>query len=207
MERRNVIGLGTGRCGTKSLAHLLDLQHRSYVTHERFQWRVPWNRLKGLELADLVIADCDRKDDYLLTGDVAFYWYEYIGYFMEHLDNVCFPVMKRAKEKVVDSYMRITPDRNHWQEFEEPHPEWHYDKWDHCFPNIPAPSKREAIEQYWDGYYTIMEKYQNIFPTKLRVFPVSTLNSREGQDELFSFIGIPEEQREYEIGLRRNRTV
>lgn len=207
MGARNVIGLGTGRCGTRSLAHLLNSQPNSYVTHERFRWRVPWEKQKGIRLANLVIEGCRQKDSYFLTGEVGFYWYSYVGYFMQELDNLRFVVMRREREKVVDSYMRISPERNHWQEFDEPHPQWHHDKFDHCYPTIVAESKREALERYYYGYYSTMEEYQKIFPSRLRIFHTDTLNSREGQDRILAFVGVPEDRRTYEIGIRLNQTV
>lgn len=156
-------------------------------------------------MADLVIADCEMREEYALAGDVGFYWYPYIGYYLAHLPDIRFIVMKRDQESVVESYLRITPERNHWQHFEKPHPEWHHDRWDHCYPKYEG-TKREAVEEYWKRYYIGCEEFEQVFPDKFRVFPTDTLNSREGQRRIFDFLSIPSDCRVYEVGIRRNRT-
>ena len=41
MTKKIIFGLGTGRCGTVSLSHLLNEQSNAYFTHER-PFLMPW---------------------------------------------------------------------------------------------------------------------------------------------------------------------
>ena len=56
MSARLVIGLGTGRCGTNTLAALLDLQDGASVSHERNDADLHWEGADGTKHATKLFA-------------------------------------------------------------------------------------------------------------------------------------------------------
>jgi len=129
-----VIGLGSGRCGTASLAKLLSDQPRAHCFHEMNPSCV---RFAGtlrpiLSAVDEFQAILDRGDPRMLTvdfsrpvvagayerlsslcevrliGDVAFYYLTYVEAIAAHNGNVCFICLRREREKTVESWMHKT---------------------------------------------------------------------------------------------------
>ena len=75
-----VCGIGTGRCGTESLASLLNKQKFSKVTHKRNSWRLGWEHCESHVDTMLVREVKKLERDLVLYGDVAFAWLPYIPY-------------------------------------------------------------------------------------------------------------------------------
>jgi len=184
-----VIGMGSGRCGTKSLAKLLDLQENAQVTHEygeplhwdlnQLHWQLWEDRLEKW-----------RKDPSRIDGDVASWYLPYIEEMLR--EEIAWPiepkviVLKRDKDETVESFDEWTGDGNRWQEAGGNWPEY-----DHAFPTYPdGLDKREAIGQYWEDYYESCSWLEDNFPEIVKVFDIDVLNSEEGQQEIFDFMGI-----------------
>src|SRR5690606_5614475 len=49
-----------------------------------------------------------------------------------------------------------------------------------------------GIGRHWDGYYAEVERLQNAWPGRIRVFPTEALNDRAALKELLAFAGVPE---------------
>jgi Sulfotransferase family len=129
-----VIGLGTGRSGTASLAKLLSSQRDAMCFHEmnpscvRFSGtpRPILNAIDEFQAIinggdpSMVTVDLSRKVsaeayDRLcrmarvrLIGDVAFYYLTYVEAIAARTDNVRFICLRRDKEATVQSWMRKT---------------------------------------------------------------------------------------------------
>jgi hypothetical protein len=201
MAPRIVIGLGSGRCGTKSLAHLLNLQERAHVEHER-HGPVPWHGAEALiadSLKELLALDAD------LVGDVGFYYLPYVERILSRYPTVRFVCLQRPKRATVASYMKKSKGRNPWMEHDGC--EWKHDGWDASFPKSalrldqdavrfsPSERKRFALDQYWDEYYDRAQQLQREHPEAFRIVPMTALNSTKGQDEILAFVGVPEGRR------------
>jgi len=159
-----IVGAGTGRCGTKSLAVLLG------VTHEM----KPILSWKGDEYFERRLEKWKQQDG--VVGDIASVYLPY----MEKYDGFKKIILKRDKQDTVDSFMRHSGSFNNWQETGATRP--FYGRF---FPNYSDElSKREALEKYWEDYYERAEQVAE-------VFPLETLNSEEGQDKVFSYLEIP----------------
>jgi hypothetical protein len=129
-----VIGLGSGRCGTASLAKLLNAQTDALCFHEmnpscvrftgtprpilntidEFQEIIDGGDPSALtvDLARPVAANtydqlC-RMDRVQTIGDIAFYYLSYVEAIATRNANVRFVCLKRDKEETVESWMKKT---------------------------------------------------------------------------------------------------
>mmetsp|Transcript_32551 Transcript_32551/g.45161 ORF Transcript_32551/g.45161 Transcript_32551/m.45161 type:complete len:229 (-) Transcript_32551:492-1178(-) len=119
VKKRVVIGVGTGRCGTKSFQKLLNKQPGTSITHETgAEWCYPdctgcsdlyWNdaghepsheerrALAGKRLQELQ----RRKAE--LVGDIAAWNLPYVEHFLELDPEVKILVLKRTREHTIRS--------------------------------------------------------------------------------------------------------
>lgn len=207
-KKTYIIGLGTGRCGTKSLAKLLGECKESNVSHE-FRREGYDHYLNWYYNEDVFQR---RLNDFLtlkgeFIGDVASYYLNYIEKFKEELPNLRVIYLYRNINEAVKSFMIKTQrpgDRevNHW--LSHKHKLFQDDKvikmmWDVCFPKYRNyKTKKGLIKRYCKEYAIkikeLKEKYPNlIFPVDIKV-----LNDRPIQKALFDFIGMPKKYRKYQ---------
>ena len=190
-----IIGLGTGRCGTTSLARLLSLQPDSFFVHEGeftknkyYHFLLPWN----VDLSKLIEWEKKIKQvsgDNIFYGDVGSYFIQYVCDILKKYPTTRFICLKREKELVVQSFMKKTRGRNHWME----RIPWYQARdiiWDKIFPRFDVSSKKEAIALYWNIYYVMASDFEKRFPENFKVFPTEFLNSVSGMNEILDFAGI-----------------
>lgn len=185
-----IIGCGTGRCGSKSLAGLLEINHE-------LKPLLPWYYRESLY---------EKKWKQLLKegGDVSMSYLNYLPKFIED-HNAKVVCMMRDKQETIDSFMRKSARNNHWMNHDGER--WEYDPvFDDVFPTMEADSKRDAIADYWDLYYDRAEKLLKKYPDNIAIFNIETLNSKKGQDKIFNFAEIPEDQRNYKVGIKLNKS-
>jgi len=194
-----VIGLGTGRCGTMSLAYLLNWQENSKVYHEKARNRISW---QGDEktIDKFLLWASEAAKQKRLVGDVAFYYLNYVEYLLSLNPNIKFVCLQRDRASTVTSYMKHTKDMNHWMLHDGTR--WQKSSWDHCYPKYEVLSKEKAIEQYWDDYYLIANELQTKYPDSFRIFKTATLNTEAGQRAILAFIGI--ENPRLSVGIQFN---
>ena len=150
-----------------------------------------------------------------LLGDIAYYYLSYVEDIHKLNSEVKFLCLYRDKESNVQSWIKQTTikrwpslwladwlhalimrepfykGRNFWQEHDGS--QWQLDPvWDKTFPKLQANSKKEAIEMYWDYYYTEADRLAKILPKHFKIIDVKKLNTLEGQKEVLSFLGIAE---------------
>ncbi len=129
-----VFGLGTGRSGSTTLAHLLNLQEGAVVTHERNPRRIHWSGSEQRVLEDLrelegvlagrrsllvrrrrdnlrAIRNLYRRGPRRLVGDVAFYYLPYVELLLGHAPEVRFVCIRRDEEATVRSFLRFSSAR------------------------------------------------------------------------------------------------
>ena len=125
-----IIGLGSGRCGTKTLHSLINMQPNSVCFHEVNPSAMAWdgaessvlslltdfsNTLEGKERALAIdrvrptkLKSLDRYltlDEVNTVGDVASYYLPYVGYIINSGKEVLFPCIIRDREKVIESFI------------------------------------------------------------------------------------------------------
>jgi len=184
--KRLVFGIGTGRCGTYSLAKLLDAQAGVKCLHEY--------NFCSWEYRE---EDCLRNLDYLLSqpedvvGDVGFYYLNYVEHIIKLHPNSKFVALWRPKEEVVRSWNVHSGGMNHWTDSgSDFFRGWKESNNSKYFPKYDLP-KLDAIAQYHDDYYSEVKILIAEYPSHIRMWHMdSVLNEREGRKELFSFLGI-----------------
>jgi len=201
MEKQLVIGAGTGRCGTTTLAMLLDLQRGAHVTHERFRSKFHWN--KPAEWQHKILKHAHDHPSGLV-GDVALQHGCCMMQWCDYGAKVI--VLKRQLKPYLASWKKKAGNRNNWQ----PPGEGGTPKkarWYHCFPKFSGKANRqEALIAYWNYYYNelvppVVEKY----PDQIMVCYVDVFNSEGGQRQLLDFCGVPREEQIIKVGLKKNR--
>lgn len=126
-----VIGLGTGRSGTQSLARLIDAQQNSVCFHETNPACVKWADTPGTiksmigefrqvldggpreitidftrPAKDQGLDRLQRIETVRTIGDVAFYYLSYAEMLIEAYPEVRMPCIQRDREEVVASFSR-----------------------------------------------------------------------------------------------------
>jgi len=197
-----IIGLGTGRCGTRSLAILLNEVEGLRVTHEAFRFNNFWNS-NGLVTAKWYHNMKDTLDEF---GDVHSAYLPEVEFIDEMIkkngDKVYFVCLERDFEKVVESFYAWTEGKekqnrivNHWQMHDGTR--WKHDHWDGTFPKFdPRLSKKDAIKEYV-ALYRGKSSYYDEEMDNFKIFKTDDLNSTEGLDKIYDFIGITENRRVY----------
>lgn len=190
-----LLGCGTGRSGTASLARLLDGCRGTWVTHEQ-KPVLPW-RYDPRYLTNRILYW--RSLDTPFVGDVASWNLHYIEPLLQYFPALRAICLERPKDEVVESWERKTPTWNHVQHPDSWRADWDVDdKFVDSFPKFMADSKREALELYWHLYRDEIRRLQRRHPANVAIFDMGwALNTREGQDAIFEHAGIPPEARAY----------
>lgn len=173
-----ICGLGTGRCGTKSLATLLSRQPGAAVSHEAhppLSWCAdpdPARHFRGFDGA-------------ALRADVGFYYLPWVDALRSEFPELRFVCLRRNRAAVIASFERKRPLHSHW--FREGPPD---NVWDRCFPSYEPPLEfAEAVGRYWDEYYAAAETFVD---DRFRIVATETLNTIDGVAELLEFCGVAE---------------
>lgn len=195
MSARIVLGVGTGRCGTTSLARLLDGQENCRVTHE--EWPLlPWDDRQPREriLARLDRWESERNAE--IVGDAASFYLPYLEAVLECGRDVRVIGMRRDRDEVIASFSkwldRTQPlPTDHWTDC--PQAGRHHDPfWSVIFPKYAEATREAGIGRYWDEYDERLSSMVARWPEQVRVWDVSALSDVDGRREILSFVGIPE---------------
>tara|TARA_R110000765_G_C18659850_1_gene576649 strand:+ start:12 stop:662 length:651 start_codon:yes stop_codon:yes gene_type:complete len=196
-KKKLIFCLGTGRCATSSMAFLLNSQHSSLFTHELFPI-LPWENEKDR---------CDRTNsliqfkfnqlthqshNYDIVGDSGSYYLPYVEVFARsimHSEEFDFKfiILKRDKLETIESFKTKFKRQNNnpLQNHSGPKNEW-----DASFPKYDECSLDDAIEKYYDDYYSTSAELSEKFPKNVRIFNSEILNSDKGLTSLFEFLDI-----------------
>jgi len=194
-----IFGIGTGRCGTMSLAQLLNEQDDSFITHEgksderskyhnkKFRNKcsvLPWtfNEEKFNKMWKAI-----SSREYDVSGDVSFYWLQYVERILEIYPTAKFIGLIRNKDEVIASYAKKTKGRNHWMPYNDSSGWIPDNEWDKCYPKFDVESKQEAIGLYYDLYNKTMLKFEEKYPENVRCFAMDYLNDEDGVMEILEF--------------------
>ncbi len=204
-----VLGIGTGRCGTHTLADLLNRQPDAYVTHEK-RPLLSWNPVPGRPGIRERLARFRRNRPQRLIGDVALFYLPYVEEAIALEPRLRVICLERPREEVVASFCRwldaVHPlPTNHWAA--RPSEGWHHDPlWTRAFPQYEISDRAEGIRRYWEEYHRRAAELALRFPANVRVFPIEALNDKAGVRCLLSFAGVPEDRQVLLTGLRSAAT-
>lgn len=192
-----VIGLGTGRCGSMSLSHLLNAQDGCACTHEMTYDSYKFI-VQPLDINNQIQADAylDKINSRTLPvkADVSLWWLNFVDHIVnKYKTNVKFVCLRRDRTETVNSYLKKMningPNgMNHMQE----HDGSFYAKnpWDKAYPKFEADNIRDAVGLYWDDYYKRAEEYVNKYPNQFKLIEMQDLNDEEKVLEILNFCNI-----------------
>lgn len=134
-----VFGLGSGRCGTKTLQSLINMQPNSVCFHEVNPSCMAWHgaehavismvkdfsgatckgRYKRGLAVDLNSPERDKPLEHYLSlekievvGDVASYYLPYVETILEESQSAVFPCLVRDKDEVINSFVNKVKAKN-----------------------------------------------------------------------------------------------
>jgi hypothetical protein len=204
MNKKVVIGVGSGRCGSVSLGHLLANQKGAQVSHEG-RPMVPWQHSE---------AAFERKWQELLArpgelvGDVCHSWLPYVPDLIRVCPDVRIVCLQRDCAKIVDSFeLKVARKRkNHWMAHDGTR--WTRDaRYDPTFPKYPVADLREALARYCQDYYARVDELIEAYPDNLRKWTTeAALNSDEGMQAVLDFVGIPRADQVVSVGEVHNQS-
>ena len=211
-KRKIVFGLGPGRCGSASLALLLNSQKNALVSHELFPI-IPWNTADPYNAQFRWEQFHHQTHLFDLVGDVAMYYLPWVEFFMSSLTQLPhlingfdfkFIVMHRDIEEIVQSFLVKFKRQNNNPLQNHNDPSITVNEWDACFPKHDDMPLEEAIRMYCSDYYKVSEELQKKYPDNVKIFDVESLNSKEGVMSILAFVGI--ENPVAITGIKRNES-
>jgi len=204
-----VLGIGSGRCGSLSLAKLLDGQAESAVTHET-RPLFPWASGCRKALVTERIASLRRKSA-KLVGDIASSYLPYVEEFVKQVPDIRIVAIRRDCEEVVASFCRWSDHAHsaptdHWSE--QPAAGLFHDPvWSTIFPKYPTASREEGVRRYWREYYDTVDELQRRFPRNVRTFEMAdVLNTIDGQRQLLDFVGVKPSRQVFDVGIETHQS-
>lgn len=191
---RLVIGLGTGRSGTHSIAALLGRQPGTEARHQPppcLPWQVDhgWYRLTNEYIAAI---------DAPVVALVGWYYLPYVDLLARDHD-AWFVCLRRDREETVRSIDRLTSEFDHWSNRS---PLASADtRWRTLFPHYDVDDKLEALGRYWDEYHELVEAQAARRPDRVHLLPTTDLNDEPGVRRILRAAGYGEEAA-VEVGIR-----
>lgn len=202
MPIRMTFGISTGRSGTGTLAQLLNKQKGMCCTHEK-QF-CPWDKDLVAFYQSILMLINEATEPKIAT--VAFYWRNYLSEIFRDFIDPKVIVLRRDKEKVVESFASLYRDKNHWS---DPRGK----KFDGRLP-LGAPlaamfpkydlSKKDAIGRYWEDYYNdgLLAYWMNKFPDSMMLLESEELwKGEDAQKKIFDFLEIENEDRVFDSSI------
>lgn len=190
MDKKVIIGLGSGRCGTKSLSHLFDSQPDSSFTHEALP--MPWNRNPADAQPEMFRRLFERDAKYI--GDSGYYWINYVGDMIDVKPDAKFICLQRDRQEVIESMWDHSRGLN-------THPT---DDWYMMYPRYDT-DRKSAVGLMWDDYRWIANQLIGKYFDSFRVFDVDRLNDEDGVNAILDFAGFLKEDREVLVGIKENQ--
>ena len=198
LKRNLVFGLGPGRCGSASLAWLLNEQEGALVSHELFPI-LPWHTDDNATIQFRWEQLHHQSHLHNTTGDVGSYYLPWISFLLNswaaipHLRdsfNFRFIVLKRPVEELVPSFLLKFERQNNNPLQDHSGAERVINEWDACFPKYNDVSLEEATRAYCEDYYARAETYQEKYPEQVKIFDMNSLNTEDGVKSILDFAGV-----------------
>lgn len=181
MGKRVIIGFGTGRCGTKSLAEFLNQQQYVECKHEEV---VPFDPQWGNYMDCLTYL---LKSDYPYVGNISVAWLNYVDRLIIDIPDLRLICLDRGNPKaVVDSFHSYCKNADFRRSGKDLYG---------VFPVLEKEYSRWAIQRTVDRYLWLQEILLAEYPI-LHIL-TSQLNEEPIQELILDHCGIPDEYRVY----------
>ena len=192
-NKKVILGIGTGRCGTVSLSHLLNKQKDSRFSHElkiKIEKKTDYNTPLPWEYNDKAFNSAWNSILHYnghSVGAVSMFWLPYLEKLFSISEDLKVICLQRNKQGVINSYLKKTEGRNHWIKHDGK--QWDFCPWDNSYPNFEVQNKEEALNKYWDYYYQLVDGLMQKYPNRIKIFQITDLNNEKKVEELLTFAG------------------
>jgi hypothetical protein len=194
---RIVLGIGSGRSGSTSLAAMLATVDGSCCTHENPPL-ISWT--PEPEEIEFHLLRFRRLDSYHpLVADVSHWWLNVMDLFFAEFPEARVMGTFRAVESCAASFMRIKGSGrgsyNHWVPYDNG--TWAAARWDPAYPTHAVPEhaaldpdgvKLELIARYVREYNDAMHASAQRFPDRMMLVHTESLDDEAAQNAIFDFV-------------------
>jgi len=164
-QGRLVVAMGTGRCGSTSLCHILSGCADACATHENppmLYWKP-----RSEQVAFHLQRFAQLRRYFTLVADAAHWWINAIDVLVRSFPDIRFIGLIRDRDACVESFLRIKgagPNTiNHW--LPPGTPGQPVTPWDLAYPSYP-PNRPEADQQV-DGKRALIGRYVDEYNAQL----------------------------------------
>lgn len=196
------LGMGTGRCGTMSLAHMLETAlpntwHERFIYGDQPSGRMffPRSNAPTQDQDEMMYAidEIIAKEGYFT--DIGLYYAEYMGDILRRYPEARVVYLERDREATVKSYMKKTEGKDHWS-LDVDRTKYRPDLWDLCYPKFTNLTKEDNIAAFWDYYQGIFESLAYKYPDRIIRVRTEELNDYQTYKRVMSFYGLPAQEEE-----------
>jgi hypothetical protein len=193
-----VLGVGTGRCGSTSLAAAFREADAALATHETPPMIFWQPQPEQVEFHMRRLALLSRY--YRLVFDAAHWWLKLLPGFLERFPGGRVIGLHRDMESCVNSFLRIKGVEpgsvNHWAPPDDTR--WRKSSWDPCYPSFVAPqefdgdpfmAKGTQIQWYVDSYNAELQELARRYPGRFLLIHTDTLDEPQVSQNLSAFAG------------------
>ena len=175
-----VIGYGTGRCGTQSLASFLNQQEGFNITHEKVPkyWCPQFSERE--EVPD-IFAGREEK----VIGDIGFYWIHYIPNMLKRSDTKVINIIRNDDEVIESFWTYKSPDSVN------------LGGW-FGYPYQNEKPTKDAIAKTVRSYRRCEKEYKKKFPNTIYQMDITDLNSEDKLHNLLTWL---------DVDCKRNMTI
>ena len=199
MNQSIVLGIGTGRCGLRSLAKILNQQPETQSSYEEPPL-LPWKTVDGDRVVRERFARFRQNGRGRILCNVASFYLPYLEAALAAEPDIRVVCLRRPREDVVVSFCEwldhgMPLPTNHWAA--RPAPGWHHDPLrTPTFPQFDTQNREEGIRRYWEEYHQRVEQLVRRHPQQLRLYDTyEALNTAGTLRDLLGFVGVaPERQ-------------
>lgn len=188
MKELKVLGIGSGRSGTLSLSQILN--------NNGFNSRHEFNRPRILQNFN---RDYAEAHFFYMTerfnAEVSLFAVNYVDFVKEHYPDCKIVVIKRDKNEVIDSFVNLLKIRFKSDDLKAIYrlcEKGYAVKFDRTKDNLI-----DAISSYYDQVYETCDSYVEKYPGSVYKINLMDLNDDEKLDELFDFLGVDQDERNY----------
>jgi hypothetical protein len=194
-----VLGIGSGRSGSTSLAAMLATIGGSCCTHENPPL-ISWAP-EPEELHFHLLRFRRLMAYHPIVADVSHWWLNVIDLALAEFPEAKVIGTFRDIESCARSFMRIKGSGrgsyNHWAPYDNGI--WAAARWDPAYPTYPVPrhaafdpdgAKLELIARYVREYYDAMHVLAQRFPARVMLLHTESLDNEAVQNAIFDFVGL-----------------
>ena len=194
-----VLGLGTGRSGSTSLAAILRTVDGALATHENppmVYWQ-PMTQQLRFHMRRFGVL----RDYFPLVSDGAHWWLKSLDAFFEAFPDGKAIGLVRDTEATLNSGLRIQSRNQNSNQWAAPHNHiWHCDAWHPTFPIYDVPKdakrnkdsvKRDLARRYIVEYNETLQAISASQPERLLVVRTEELDAPATRQKISDHIGCP----------------